>query len=251
MARVLIVGATSAIAGEVARLCAGRGDRLYLLARDARALSALAENLSEIGQDDCVAGSASADFNDCEANEALVAAGLAALGGVDIAIIAHGALGDQLLSERNFAEARSIMATNFESVVSFLIPIGNALEAQGQGSVAVLSSCAADRGRPKNYTYGASKAAVNTYLEGLRTRLYGSGARVHILKLGPVDTPMTVGHEKNVLFAKPVPVARGILRAIERGRFIAYLPWYWWPIMAIVRILPEPILQRFSFLSGR
>ena len=164
----------------------------------------------------------------------------------DTALFDAGDVGD--LGGR---EARSILSTNLESVVSFLIPIGNALEAQGQGSVAVLSSCAAERGRPKNYTYGASKAAVNTYLEGLRTRLWRCGARVHVLKLGPVDTPMTADHAKNWLFAKPAPVARGILRTIERGRFSAYLPWYWLPIMAVVRILPEPILQRFSFLSGR
>ncbi len=247
-----MIGATSAIAGEVARLCAGRGDRLYLIARDSLALSALEAELRAIANsDDCVAGSAAGDFNDCERNAARVAEGLAALGGVDLALIAHGALGDQLESEREFSEARSILSTNLDSVVSFLIPIGNALEAQGQGSVAVLSSCAAERGRPKNYTYGAAKAAVNTYLEGLQTRLWRSGARVHVLKLGPVDTPMTADHAKNWLFGQPAPVARGVLRAIEAGRFSTYLPWYWLPIMAIVRILPEPIVQRFSFLSGR
>ena len=144
MARVLMVGATSAIAGELARLCARRGDRLYLLARDGEALSLLAGQLREIAtSDDCVAGTACGDFNDCESNAARVAAGLAALGGLDLAIVAHGTLGDQLQSERDFAQARSILSTNLDSVVSFLIPIGNALEAQGHGSVAVLSSCAA------------------------------------------------------------------------------------------------------------
>ena len=92
---------------------------------------------------------------------------------------------------------------------------------------------------------------MNTYLEGLRTRLWNCGARVHILKLGPVDTPMTVDHEKNALFATPERVARGIVRTIDRGRFVAYLPWYWRPIMAVVRILPEPIFQKLPFLSGR
>ena len=96
MARVLLIGATSAIAREVARLYARRGDRLYLLARDAPALSAFGRELREIaGCDDCVVGLADGDFNDCESNGARVAQGLSALGGVDIAIIAHGALGDQ------------------------------------------------------------------------------------------------------------------------------------------------------------
>lgn len=252
MARVLVVGATSAIASAVARACAGRGDRLFLIGRDAGALSALARELREIaGTEECVAGVASGDFNDCELNSARVAEGLAALGGVDIALVAHGLLGDQLLSERDFSEARRILATNLDSVISFLIPIANVLEAQGRGSVAVMSSVAADRGRPRNYTYAAAKAGVNTYLEGMRTRLWNTGARVHILKLGPVDSPMTVGHDKNRLFSTPERVARDILRAIERGSFAPYLPWYWWPIMLVVRNLPEAILQRLSFLSGR
>ena len=252
MARVMLVGATSAIAREVARRCARRGDRLYLLARNAEALSGLARELREISSpNDCVVGQASGNFNDCESNAERVSQALAALGGLDIAIVAHGLLGDQRESERDYPEAQAILSTNLASVVSFLIPIGNALEAQGHGCVAVMSSVAADRGRPRNYTYGAAKAGVNTYLEGLRTRLWRCGARVHILKLGPVDTPMTAGHAKNPLFGTPDGVARGILRAIERGRFVAYLPWYWRPIMLVVRHLPEPVLQRLSFLSGR
>ena len=95
-------------------------------------------------------------------------------------------------------------------------------------------------------------AAVLAYTnEGMRTRLWNSGARVHILKLGPVDSPMTAGHPRNLLFATPERVARDILRVIERGRFAAYLPWYWGPIMLVVRNLPEVILQRLAFLSGR
>jgi short-subunit dehydrogenase len=252
MAQVLIVGATSAIASAVARACAERGDRLFLIARDAKALSDLAGELREIsGLDDCVMGVASGDFNECESNSARVAQGLAALGSVDLALIAHGLLGDQLKSERDYSEARRITATNLDSVISFLIPIANALEAQGRGSVAVMSSVAAERGRPRNYTYAAAKAGVNTYLEGMRTRLWKAGVRVHILKLGPVDSPMTVDHPKNPLFATPDRVAGGILRAIERGRFAPYLPWYWWPIMLVVRNLPEVIVQRIPFLSGR
>jgi short-subunit dehydrogenase len=252
MARVLIVGATSAIAGAVAKACAKRGDRLFLIARNGDALARLLRDLREItGADECVVGVSSGDFNECELNAARVAEAVAALGGLDLALIAHGFLGDQLESERDYPEARRILATNFDSVVAFLIPIANVLETQGRGSVAVMSSVAADRGRPRNYTYAAAKAGVNTYLEGLRTRLWNTGARVHILKLGPVHSPMTVGHPKNRLFATPERVAGDILRAIERGVFAAYLPWYWRPIMLVVRNLPEVILQRLRFLSGR
>jgi decaprenylphospho-beta-D-erythro-pentofuranosid-2-ulose 2-reductase len=252
MARVMLVGATSAIAREVARICARRGDCLYLLARDAPALSLLAQELRGIASsDDRVAGFASGNFDDCESNAALIEEGLVALGGLDTAIIAHGLLGDQPASEREYAEARGILSTNLTSVISLLIPIANALEAQGHGSVAVMSSVAAERGRPRNFTYGAAKAGVNTYLEGLRSRLWRCGARVHLLRLGPVDTPMTVDHEKNASFAQPQDVADRMLQAIEHGRAEVYVPGYWRPVMFAVRWMPEWLFQRLRFLSGR
>ena len=111
-------------------------------------------------------------------------------------MIAHGLLGDQLDSERDFAEAERILAANFLSVVALLVPLGNHFEAAGGGNIAVMSSVAGDRGRPRNYTYGASKGALNVYLQGLRTRLWSRGVRVQTLKLGPVDTPMTTTHKK-------------------------------------------------------
>ena len=117
-------------------------------------------------------------------------------------MIAQGLLGDQLASERDVAEAERIVDTNFLSVVSLLVPLGNHFEAAGAGHIAVMSSVAGDRGRPRNYTYGAAKGALNIYLQGLRTRLWSRGVGVHTLKLGPVDTPMTATHEKNALFAR-------------------------------------------------
>ena len=115
----------------------------------------------------------------------------------------------------------------------------------------MLTSVAGERGRPRNYTYGAAKSATSTYLQGLRSRLYATGVSVHDIRLGPVDTPMTVDHEKNRLFGEAHSVGRGIVRAIEREQPTVYLPWFWRPIMAIVRRLPEPLFQRFGFLSGR
>ena len=117
--------------------------------------------------------------------------------------------------------------------------------------VAVMSSVAAERGRPRNYTYAAAKAGINTYLEGVRSRLYQSGVRVHVLKLGPVDTPMTIDHEQNATFSTKEDVARDILRAIDAGKTTAYVPARWRFIMAIVRALPETIFQKIPSLSGR
>ena len=192
-----------------------------------------------------------ADFSDLDANDALVGDCIEALGGVDVVLIAHGDLGDQLASERAFAEAERIVRVNFTSVVALLVPIANHLEKAGRGTVAVITSVAGDRGRPRNYTYGAAKGALNVYLQGLRTRLFSAGVHVVTLKLGPVDTPMTEGHAKNALFGKPERVARGIVRAIDLGTPEAYVPSIWGAIMPVVKSTPERVFQKLSFLSGR
>jgi len=245
--RVAIFGATSAIAAEIARVYAGRGARLFLAGRDPAKLRALVE-----ARGDAVAGFREVDLTAPGAAAAAVSAAIEALGGgLDVAVIAHGWLGDQLASERDVAEAERIIATNFVSVVALLVPLGNHFEAAGAGHIAVLSSVAGDRGRPRNYTYGASKGALNLYLQGLRTRLWARGVGVHTLKLGPVDTPMTATHEKTMLFTRADRVAADIVAAIDAGRDEAYVPWYWRFIMAIVRNMPERAMQRLRALSGR
>lgn len=242
----VVVGATSAVAQAVAERCRARGDRLYLLARDAEKLGAIARALG-----DAVVGFEAGDFADTHANEARWERARAALGRVDAIFIAHGELGDQLASERSFAAAERAFQVNLLSVIAFLIPAANALEAQGGGAIVVLSSVAGDRGRPRNYTYGAAKGALTLYLQGLRSRLYGSGVRVCTIRLGPVDSPMTVDHAKNALFATPTGVAGAIVAASEGGPEDVYVPWFWAPIMATVRSLPERVFQRFGFFSGR
>jgi len=244
--RVLIVGATSAIAGHIAREYAQRGAELFLVARDPTRLRQLAEELSS-----AVRGTSSGDFSQLEANEAHVSAAIAALGAIDVGVIAHGWLPDQLETESSLDTALQTLSANFTSAVSFLIPLANHLEAQRAGHIAVLTSVAGDRGRPRNYTYGSAKSATTTYLEGMRSRLYHTGVSVHELRLGPVDTPMTIDHPKTALFGKAPEVAHDIVRAIERDQALAYLPRYWRPIMFLVRWLPEPIFQRIGFLSDR
>jgi decaprenylphospho-beta-D-erythro-pentofuranosid-2-ulose 2-reductase len=244
--RVAIFGATSAIAQSIARRYAARGARLALIARDRAKLEALAESLGP-----AVAFAAVQDLAETERTKATVHAAFDALGGLDVALIAHGLLGDQEKSERELAVALEIGHVNYTSVVALLIPIANRMAAQQRGQIAVLSTVAAERGRPRNYTYAAAKGALNVYLQGLRSRLYRDNVSVHTLKLGPTDTPMTVGHEKNMLFASVDQVANGVLRVLARGTEEAFVPRYWRPIMFVVRNLPEPIFQRLPALSGR
>jgi short-subunit dehydrogenase len=244
--QVLIFGATSAVAAEVAVLCAARGDRLHLVGRNTDKLAEVARRCggSQVTTQ-------SADFAEVDQNERCVKEAVLALGRVDCVLIAHGELGDQLASEQSFVEAEKILRVNFTSVVSLLIPIANHLERAKAGTLGVITSVAGDRGRPRNYTYGAAKGALNIYLQGLRTRLYASGVSVTTLKLGPVDTPMTRDHKKHALFGKPKSVARSILHALDAHVAEAYVPSFWRVTMPIVKNTPEWLFQRLPFLSGR
>jgi decaprenylphospho-beta-D-erythro-pentofuranosid-2-ulose 2-reductase len=125
------------------------------------------------------------------------------------------------------------------------------MEAAKNGQIGVITSVAGDRGRPRNYTYGAAKGALNVYLQGLRTRLYASRVSVTTLKLGPVDSPMTRDHGKHALFGKPASVAKDIVHAIDHKTPEAYVPAFWGAIMPVVKNTPEQLFQRLPFLSGR
>mgnify|MGYP001075694037 CR=1 FL=1 len=247
MKRVVILGATSAIASEVAQIHARRGDRLHLVGRNPQKLEEVAKRCGG-----AEVTTQQADFAVLDANEAVVESALSALGGgVDTALIAHGDLGDQLATERSFKDAEATLRANLLSVVALLIPLANHMEAARQGRIGVITSVAGDRGRPRNYTYATAKGALHVYLQGLRTRLYPAGVAVTTLKLGPVDTPMTRDHAKHMLFGKPGSVADGIVRAMDHGIPEAYVPSFWRAIMPVVKNTPERLFQRLPFLSGR
>ncbi len=244
MSNVLILGATSAIAAEAAHLYSKRGDRLLLVGRDP-------EKLAALQRDNVGAEIIKADLNDLNNVPSLVNECVSRLSPVDTVLIAHGYLGDQHRSESEWSEAELILRTNFLSAVALLIPLAQHLESQGHGRIGVITSVAGERGRPRNYTYGAAKGALSLYLEGLRTRLHPKRITVTTLKLGPVDTPMTRDHKKHALFGKPSAIAADIVKAVDDGKATAFVPWFWGPIMAGVRATPEALFQKLPFLSGR
>ena len=216
MRKVLIVGATSAIAEAAARLFAARGDLLYLVGRRAEALEAIAADLRVRG-----AGrvqTEAMDANAIERHAALLDNADAALGGLDTVLIAHGTLSDQAACQQSVALTFQELHTNALSVIALLTLIANRFEAQRSGTIAVISSVAGDRGRQSNYVYGTAKAAVSTFLSGLRQRLHKSGVRVVTIKPGFVDTPMTREFPKGLLWATPERVARDIVGRWKKGR---------------------------------
>lgn len=244
MRKVLIVGATSAIAEAVARLLAAQGDLLYLVGRRAETLEAIAADLR-------VRGAARVqtevmDANAIERHASLLDHADVALGGLDTVLIAHGTLSDQAACQQSVALTFQELHTNALSVIALLTLIANHFEAQRVGTIAVISSVAGDRGRQSNYVYGTAKAAISTFLSGLRQRLYKSGVQVVTIKPGFVDTPMTRDFSKGLLWAKPERVARDIVRAMENGKDVVYTPGFWWAIMQLIKSIPEFVFRRLS-----
>jgi short-subunit dehydrogenase len=173
----------------------------------------------------------------------MLAVATSQLGTIDLALLAHGVLGDQTAAERDYLAAEPILVTNFLSAVSLLTWLANYCESQGRGTLAVISSVAGDRGRKSNYVYGASKAGLDALLSGLRNRCDRSGVQVLTIKPGFVATPMTAHIPKNGLFATPERVASGILNAVRRRKDVVYVPWFWRPIMTIIKAVPERIFK--------
>lgn len=244
MERIVIFGATSAIAQAAARLWAARGASLYLIGRNEDKLAALVEDLQARGGGRQVF-SRQADLADSAGHEELVATAWDALGGVDVALIAHGTLPDQKACEVDPARTLAEINTNGLSVISLMSILANRLEVQKKGCIAVITSVAGDRGRQSNYVYGAAKGMVTIFASGLRNRLAAAGVDVVAVKPGFVATPMTAAFDRSgPLWAQPADIARGIVSAIDHGRDVVYLPWFWRWIMVVIRSIPERVFKR-------
>ncbi|WP_313142022.1 SDR family oxidoreductase [Stenotrophomonas sp.] len=242
MQKILIIGATSAIAESVARLYAGRAAALYLVGRSAGKLDAIAADLRVRGAPHVHTGVL--DVNDLSAHGALLDDAWSALGGVDTVLIAHGTLPDQAACDASVELSLREFATNGTSTIALAAALAQRL--QSGASLAVISSVAGDRGRASNYLYGSAKAAVTAYLSGLGQRLRPAGINVLVIKPGFVDTPMTAAFKKGALWATPDKVAAGILKAIGKRKAVAYLPGFWWAIMMIIKNIPEFAFRRIK-----
>lgn len=244
MKRVLILGATSAIAEQTARLFAARGDRLFLVARNADRLQAMCEDLRVRGAHACELRVQ--DLADQGQHAALLDEARQKLNGLDVVLIAYGTLGDQAASQQSVEVTLQELQTNCLSVLSLLTLLANHFEQQQSGCIAVISSVAGDRGRQSNYVYGTAKGALTIFLQGLRNRLSKANVQVLTIKPGFVDTPMTRDFRKGLLWAKPAQIAQGILSAIDRRKDVIYLPFFWRYIMLIIKSIPEKIFKRLS-----
>ena len=239
MKKILIIGATSAIAEQCARLWAARGDALYLVGRDRERLEIIQKDLK-------LRGAANSSFyvmdvNHFKLHKKMLNEARKSLNDFDTVLISHGTLSDQKFCEQNVKMTLKEINTNALSTIALLTIIASEFETKKNGTIAVISSVAGERGRAGNYIYGSAKAMVTTFTSGLRQRLCKSNVAVITIKPGFVDTPMTSKFKKGFLWAKAPKVAEKIVKAIDKKKNQIYVPQFWWVIMLIVRSIPESV----------
>jgi len=227
--KIVIIGATSAIAQETARCFAAEGGSFFLVARDAAKCDVVAADLRARGAADVT--TFIADLANFDRHAAIAAA---APDPADVVLIAHGSLPDQRAIDDDPATQVAAFELNATSFISLAAHFANRTK-----TLAIIGSVAGDRGRRSNYVYGAAKAALHTYCEGLR----GRGVNVVVIKPGWIDTPMTATMKKNPLFVSAAAAGRAIHDAIVAGRSVAYVPWFWRWISLVVRMLPSRLVK--------
>lgn len=243
--RYLVLGATSGIAEATCRIWAQEGANLFLVGRSAEKLNAVATDLRVRGA--AYVDTAVTDLDDITQHAALMAHAITSLGGLDVAYLAFGILGDQPQAEVDANHAGQILHTNLTAPVSMLTWLANYCVKQGRGTLAVLSSVAGDRGRKSNYVYGASKAGLSAFVDGLRNRVDREGVAVLTIKPGPVKTAMTAGMKGNEKFADPNKVAKTIANAIAKDKGgVLYVPGVWWPIMTVIKAIPDSVFKKLN-----
>jgi hypothetical protein len=239
--RIVVIGATSAIAEHCCRLWAVEGADFVLMARDAAKLEKIVADLKVRGAKSVVL--AKPEFFDPAAIKAFADATLAE-DAVDIVLIAHGwmPLGQDTL---DIATAEQVLQINAVSPVLFAEAFAGPFAQARRGTIAIIGSVAGDVTRRANYIYGGAKSLLMRYAQGLDHRLFRTGVKVVLIKPGPTDSPMTT-HMKAAgqRLATPEQVARITVDAIRRGKTTVYAPGIWRWIMLIVRHLPRPILNR-------
>jgi len=241
--RIVIIGATSAIAEQCARLWVRAAVDIVLIGRDLVRVSRVAADLRVRSPHSSVTAHEVNFFN--SASITTLAQKLAVEKAIDIVLIAHGNLPDQKECEQDITQAREALEVNGVSPVLFAEAFAQQMEPVGRGTIAVIGSVAGDRGRKTNYVYGAAKGLVERYVQGMQHRFAHSKINVVLIKPGPTATPMTA-HLPQRGMASAEAVASRIIAAIDAGTPVAYVPAKWAIIMMVIRHLPRAIFNKLN-----
>jgi len=244
--RVAILGATKGMGRALARLAAERGDRICILGRNSTDLERSAADLGVRGAVGTV-GSVVCDLEKPEMFDSAIATAREVLGGLDAVVVTAAIFATQEELEADAALTERLVRINFSNTVLFCEAAKKSLLEEGRGILCVFSSVAGERGRKPVIIYGAAKAGLTRYLEGLDHKHRADGLRVITVKPGFVKTSMTAGLDPPPFAGEPDAVAQRVLAAIDRGAPVVYAPAPWRLIMAVIRALPRAIMRRINF----
>ncbi|MFF7949918.1 decaprenylphospho-beta-D-erythro-pentofuranosid-2-ulose 2-reductase [Streptomyces griseorubiginosus] len=240
---LLVLGGTSEIALATARrLVVRRARTVWLAGRPSPALESAAAELRALGAD---VHTAAFDALDPESHETVLGK-IFAQGDIDMVLLAFGILGDQAHDERDPVAAVRVAQTNYTGAVSAGLVSARTLQAQGHGSLVVLSSVAGERARRANFIYGSSKAGLDTFTQGLGDALHGTGVHVMVVRPGFVRSRMTAGLEEAPLATTPEAVATAIELGLRRRSEAVWVPGALRVVMSALRHVPRGVFRRLS-----
>jgi decaprenylphospho-beta-D-erythro-pentofuranosid-2-ulose 2-reductase len=243
MQRIVVLGATSAVALEFQRQLARQRRELLLVARTPERLSALQSDLLARGAKNVL--TAAADLARIQHHAGIFDFVRHSFPNFDTVLLAYGTMEDRKHADDSVDVLLDELNVNFVSAAALLTLFAADLEQRRTGCLAAITSAAGDCGWHSNYVHGSAKGGLALFLQGLRRRLHPAGVRVITIKPGPVLTPMTEHMPNSAGFAQPERVARDMIRALERrSPDVLYTPWFWRPIMTAVRNIPESFLKR-------
>jgi decaprenylphospho-beta-D-erythro-pentofuranosid-2-ulose 2-reductase len=245
--KAVVLGASKGIGRAVARALAERGAELYLLGRDRDDLARSAADLEQRG-----GGTRKVLFGECDLEhpehfQAVLLEADSALSGLDTVVVTAALFASQDRLENDLEFARRMLTTNFANTIVFCEHARQRLLSHGGGTLCVVSSVAGERGRKPVVLYGASKAGLSAYLEGLDHKFHAQGLRVITVKPGFVKTSMTDGLSPPPFAGEPEQVARDIVRGIDRGSPVVYTPGIWALVMMVIRWLPRFVMRKIGF----
>ena len=239
----IILGGTSTIARGFARVASERGEGVILAGRDMADMQATATDCGLRGAP--VAEAIAFDARDADSFTPVLERAQSLEGTISAAVFV-GSMPPQDEIDANPSLIEGTVADSFTGPATFLTALAPEMESRGKGTVVGVGSVAGDRGRLGNYVYGAAKAGFHTYLSGLRNRLGRSGVHVVTVKPGTVDTAMTWGLEKLPFLAQPEKVVSDIFKAVDKKKDTLYTPGIWWPVMTIIKLIPERIFKKLQ-----
>jgi short-subunit dehydrogenase len=243
---VVVLGASRGIGRALARRFAERGDQLFLLGRDVADLERSARDMEIRANHPNQIRVAHCDLSRPETFVPAMDAAAAALSTVDTVVVTAGDFATQTALEQDLERTRHLLTVNFTNTVLFCEQARTRLLGRG-GTLCVFSSVAGDRGRKPVILYGAAKAGLAHYLEGLDYKYRAQGLRVVCVKPGFVKTSMTTGLKPPPFAGEADGVAADVVRAIDRGQSVLYTPRIWQAVMLVIRALPRFVMRRIEF----